>query len=129
MATTSKKANGILPNLKPKKINGVLPKLKPKTSNGFSALASRANKKTIKKPPDWLSGSMVKGKKYTAWDTYGQGTPDFGKGSGPGEPYHKTTNIVGSSKVTRPRSITKKTTYQPVGDARMDAIQRRLRGL
>jgi hypothetical protein len=43
------------------------------------------------KPKDYLSGSKKVGGKYKAWNTYNQGTPDMGKGAGPGEPYHVVT--------------------------------------
>jgi hypothetical protein len=45
-------------------------------------------------PPDYLSGSKTIGGKYTAWDTYGQGRPDFGVGEGPGTPYHQDQKTV-----------------------------------
>jgi hypothetical protein len=57
-------------------------------------------KKPIYKPSDYLRGSKTIGGKYTAWDTYGQGRPDFGKGSGPGEPYHEVQKNV---KLPKPK--------------------------
>lgn len=83
----------------------------------------------IQKPPDWLRGSMKKGGKYTAWNTFGQGKPDFGKGKGPGDPYHESPGVVGMGKAHRPPIVSNKKTYQPADDARVNAIQRRLRGL
>jgi hypothetical protein len=99
------------------------------------------------KPNDYLRGSKRVGGSYTAFDTYGQGRPDFGKGPGPGEPYHEVQKKVapmpkwagsgskspkwapgvniGSSNVnpsTQPANIGS-------GDPRIDAIRRRLRGL
>lgn len=56
-------------------------------------------------PGDYLRGSKIAGNQYTAWDTYGQGRPDFGKGAGPGEPYRevkKTNSGIGA--ITRPKS-------------------------
>jgi hypothetical protein len=41
------------------------------------------------KPGDYLKGSTTVGQNYTAWDTFGQGKPDFGKDLGPGDPYHE----------------------------------------
>lgn len=46
------------------------------------------------KPFDYLKGSKTLGQNYTAWDTYGQGKPDFGKAKGPGDPYHEITKKV-----------------------------------
>lgn len=43
------------------------------------------------KPADFIRGTQNVGDKYTAWDTYGQGKPDFGKGAGPGEPYREVS--------------------------------------
>lgn len=49
-------------------------------------------------PTDYLRGGKTKGhtvgEGYTAWNTYGQGKPDFGKGPGPGEPYHEVQKKV-----------------------------------
>lgn len=55
------------------------------------------------KPPDYLSGSKTPGKKYSAWDTYNQGKPDFGKDKGPGDPYHVVQKTV-AKPVPAPRS-------------------------
>lgn len=46
-------------------------------------------KQKVFKPSDYLKGPTIIGQNYTAWDTYGQGRPDFGKGAGPGDPYHE----------------------------------------
>lgn len=48
-------------------------------------------------PADRLRGGTTVGSNYTAWDTYGQGKPDFGKDVGPGDPYHEV-----SKKVAKP---------------------------
>lgn len=94
-----------------------------------------ANSISLKyKPTDYLSGSQVLGKKYKAWDTYGQGTPDLGKGAGPGMPYH-----VVSKTVKKPKPVPKKPTpwqqktqetfpgsNSSSAHARMDALKRRL---
>lgn len=48
------------------------------------------------KPADYLRGDKNVGKKYTAWDTYNQGTPDLGAKAGPGDPYHEKTKVIGS---------------------------------
>jgi hypothetical protein len=65
-----------------------------------------AAKKRIPKPftpSDYLMGGKRVGQKYTAWNTYGQGKPDFGKGAGPGEPYHKVTKTnLGKDIIKRP---------------------------
>jgi hypothetical protein len=54
------------------------------------ATYKRPPKKPIRyKPADFLRGSQMVGEKYTAWDSHGQGKPDFGKGAGPGEPYRE----------------------------------------
>lgn len=69
-------------------------------------------------PSDYLRGSKIIGQKYTAWNTYNQGKPDFGKGSGPGTPYHEIQKTVKQSSPSR--------TWSPVSDPRMEAIRRRL---
>ncbi len=51
-------------------------------------------KKRNPNPPNYLRGSHLEGEKYTAYSNYDQGRPDFGKGSGPGEPYHEVTRTV-----------------------------------
>jgi hypothetical protein len=85
-------------------------------------------------PLDWLSGSKTPKGKYTAWDSFGQGLPDFGKGAGPGEPYRKVTKTVPMSAPPKwaPSSPTKGS-GTPSGvqasDPRTEAIRRRLRGL
>ena len=108
------------------------PKPKPITANPF----------------DWLRGSKIVGQKYTAWDTYGQGRPDFGKQIGPGDPYHEIqkTVVKGSEKppveeLNAARGITgglrlgvrgnpnASGTVIPQTDPRTEAIRRRLRGL
>jgi hypothetical protein len=53
-----------------------------------SKAAKAATQDTKYQPVNYLSGSKKPGKEYTGWDTYGQGTPDLGKGTGPGDPYH-----------------------------------------
>lgn len=112
------------------KINGIFPTSRSSTSkqNGVTKLKSVA-KNPLKMPSDWLSGGMKNGAKYQAWDTFGQGKPDFGKGKGPGDPYHSVTRTVGKPHASRPQIPRNKTQYNPKGDARLDAIQRRLRGL
>lgn len=88
------------------------------------------------KPSDWLSGSQTPGKKYTSWSNFGQGIPDFGKDTGPGEPYHKVQKTV--PKVARQlpswasgggANGTGGTPSSQVSDPRSEAIRRRLRGL
>ena len=90
----------------------------------------------LNKPSDWLSGSNVLGKKYTAWNTYGQGKPDMGKGAGPGEPFHKVekTNVRAGrpgwipNQPSGPEVVSRSTTSTK-SDPRSEAIRRRLRGL
>lgn len=103
------------------------------------AIKKPAPKPVIKqptyKPPDYLSGSQRVGQKYKAWDTFGAGKPDFGKGAGPGIPYHVTEKTV-----TKPVTVTGQTprfgkvakigpSQEKRNDPRADAIRRRLRGL
>lgn len=45
-------------------------------------------------PQDYLKGSKAEGKSYTAADNFGQGTPDRGRGAGPGTPYHEVTKKI-----------------------------------
>ena len=94
--------------------------------------------KVRNRPFDYLRGGRYVGEKYTAWDTYGQGRPDFGKGAGPGEPYREI--IKTNSKAPRPPKQTQLS--PPVGlpqrppqggsggkfhrDARIAAIRKRL---
>lgn len=56
------------------------------------------SKKLKYAPVDYLRGGKTKGhtigENYTAWNTYGQGRPDFGKEQGPGEPYHEVQKKV-----------------------------------
>lgn len=99
--------------------------------------------KAVSKPADWMSGGTKVGDTYNAWDTYGQGKPDFGVGAGPGEPYRQV-----QKKVPRPKPAIKAQLpnykdiisgagnstlpFNPPGtrsDPRTDAIRRRLRGL
>lgn len=96
-------------------------------------------------PPDYLRGSKQIGKSYTAFDTYGQGRPDFGHGAGPGEPYHEVQKKVapvpkwGGTGSKSPRwapgiNIGQgNTSSLPIpdrnADPRIEAIRRRLRGL
>src|SRR5205809_4860255 len=98
-------------------------------------------------PNDYLRGSKNIGGTYTAFDTYGQGTPDFGHALGPGDPYHEVQKKIqpmpkwagsGSKALkwapginigsTNPAQST-----QPAAigssDPRIEAIRRRLRGL
>lgn len=56
--------------------------------------ATPPKKPQIYQPPDWLKGSTTVGGNYTAWNNYGQGTPDFGVGAGPGTPYHEVQKKV-----------------------------------
>lgn len=82
------------------------------------------------KPFDWIRGSVIPGQKYTAWNTYGQGTPDFGKGKGPGTPYHEVQKRIPKNPRRKPASVGIGTLPISTGnDPRGDAIQRRLRGL
>lgn len=90
----------------------------------------------INKPSDWLFGSNKVGSKYTAWNTYGQGKPDMGKGVGPGEPFHKIQKTVLRSggpdwKPSRPSGpeVVGRSTTSAKNDPRTEAIRRRLRGL
>lgn len=99
-------------------------------------------------PPDYLRGSKNVGGTYTAWDTYGQGTPDFGHQKGPGDPYHEVQKKVKPvPNWTKPKGI--QLPWAPGipiggnsgpwsnniprgdsgGDPRIEAIRRRLRGL
>lgn len=95
-------------------------------------------------PNDYLRGSKKIGGSYTAFNTYGQGRPDFGKGPGPGEPYHEVQKKVapipkwggtGSKGVRWAPGINigQGNTSLPVQDRnvdpRIEAIRRRLRGL
>lgn len=102
-----------------------------------------SKKSDRRKPYDYLRGSIKPGGKYTAWNTYGQGKPDFGYGKGPGEPYHEVQKRVtaGGPQMPprgRPGSPTKPivgagdASTLPWGkgrDPRIEAIRRRLRGL
>lgn len=93
----------------------------------------------IYNPTDFLRGGKKIGDKYTAWNTYGGEKPDFGKGKGPGDPYHETQRTVasyvkeqakgglgGAQKPTGPTWPGGKPTKP---DPRSEAIRRRLRGL
>lgn len=81
------------------------------------------------KPADYLSGSQTVGQKYNAWNTYGGKKPDFGKGAGPGTPYHVVQKTVKKPSI-KPTSNTpsygKVVNMGQSGDARVDAIKRRL---
>lgn len=93
------------------------------------------------KPADYLKGSTKIGQKYTAWNTYGQGKPDFGKGKGPGDPYHEVQKTVAKPGIkkdlpawaARPQGLPdwaqggSSSAAKP--DPRTEAIRRRLRGL
>lgn len=84
----------------------------------------------VYKPADWVSGGVTIGGKYNRWDTFGQGTPDMGKGAGPGDPYHVVQSIV-QKPPTKPITQPAKD-YGNAGpgiDPRTEAIRRRLRGL
>jgi hypothetical protein len=93
-------------------------------------------------PGDYLSGSTTIGGKYNAYDTYGQGAPDFGEGAGPGTPYHVVQKTV-SRPVKRPAkprglpsappianppraTLPARTIGAPKTDPRIEAIRRRL---
>lgn len=78
-------------------------------------------------PPDYLRGSKTVGKKYTAYNTYGQGRPDFGKDLGPGEPYHEVQKTV--QKPIPQSRLPKWGTINSLHDARLSAIRRRLQGM
>lgn len=87
------------------------------------------------RPADYLRGSTQIGKKYTAYDTYGQGRPDFGAGAGPGEPYHEVQKIV-RKPAKPPKWVPPQASPLPSHipnlpgtvkrDPRIDAIRRRL---
>lgn len=106
--------------------------------------AQKAAKVLTEKPADYLSGGTSVGDTYNAWDTYKQGKPDFGKGAGPGEPYHQVQKKIAPTRKKPPGNNPPKLgtivsgvgnstpTYGPPGtksDPRTDAIRRRLRGL
>lgn len=63
--------------------------------------------KTSQLPTDYVKGSKVVGEKYNAFNTYGQGTPDFGASKGPGDPYHvvQKTMRANTAKPTPWRSV------------------------
>lgn len=102
------------------------PKFKPKP---------RTKPKTFS-PSDFLRGSKNVGQKYTAWDTYGQGKPNFGKGVGPGSPYREVvkantgSNATSGGGWTPPRSpgqtYNRPRSGRLTGDPRTSAIRRRL---
>lgn len=73
-----------------------------------------ASKPKTYKPGDWLKGSTTIGKQYTAWDTYGQGKPDFGAAQGPGDPYHEVQKTV-RRPVKPPKWVPPKTLPQAPG--------------
>lgn len=86
-------------------------------------------------PDDYLRGSKFVGEKYTAWDTYGQGRPDFGKGAGPGEPYREVQKVMKpinkpNTPPTKPSPINRPNKPQwgsrRLNDARARAIRKRL---
>jgi hypothetical protein len=102
---------------------------------------------TNSKPANYLRGSKTIGQKYTAYDNYGQAKPDFGKGNGPGTPYHEVQKIVqkavpGAGKPVTPgppssgiklpkwagRGLPTKPSGTLAKDARVAAIRNRLRG-
>lgn len=91
---------------------------------------------SARKPYDWLKGGTKVGAKYSAYSNYGQGAPNLGKGKGPGDPYHVVTKKVkkGSMVPSWAKDAMAPTNgvapkWEPTGDARTDAIRRRLRGL
>lgn len=70
-------------------------------------MAAKRIAKQVKTPPsykptDYLRGSQAVGQKYTAWDNFNQGRPDFGKGAGPGTPYHEVTKKVPNTPLQWP---------------------------
>lgn len=88
-------------------------------------------------PSDYLRGSKHVGEKYTAWDTYNQGRPDFGKKGGPGTPYHEVQHTNLKSKTPPwalpgkviPKPPAQRTSHLPQWkptDARVSAIRKRL---
>lgn len=77
------------------------------------------SKSPIYKPPDYLSGGQRIGEKYKAWSTFGSKKPDFGKGAGPGIPYHVVNKTV--AKPVKPGNTKPLQT-----DPRSEAIKRRL---
>jgi hypothetical protein len=92
-------------------------------------------------PADYLKGSRKVGGAYTAWDTYGQGRPDFGVGAGPGTPYHEVQKKVkapapwgsmGHSQTPLPKwaggmqSLPTNNTAIGGSDPRITAIRKRL---
>lgn len=80
-------------------------------------------------PPNYLSGSKTPGGKYSAWDTYGQGKPDFGKDKGPGDPYHVVQKTIAKTPTKQPKwgsIVAKNSAIKATTDARMNAIRRRL---
>lgn len=108
----------------------------------------KAKKVWAQKPADYLSGGTAVGDTYNAWDTYKQGKPDFGKGAGPGEPYHQVQKKISPNRKKPPANNppnlgtivpgagNSTLPYGPPGtripstsDPRTDAIRRRLRGL
>lgn len=106
--------------------------------------------KRVTRPADYLRGGKTGGRTigetYTAFDTYGQGKPDFGHGAGPGDPYHEVQRKVqapvpghenhsppwapGSGNATIPR---KPLPWNSPGgsssNAWLDAVRRRLQGV
>ncbi|GHF92149.1 hypothetical protein GCM10018783_73740 [Streptomyces griseosporeus] len=85
-------------------------------------------KNMLYKPPDWLRGPQILGQNYTAWQTFNNARPDFGKELGPGEPYREATKKVSkfSLPVTKPNGTAQ---WKPPADPRTEAIRRRLRGM
>lgn len=89
----------------------------------------------IYQPPDWLKGSTTVGKQYTAYNTYGQGSPDKGVGLGPGEPYHEVQKKVPTAPKTPawgtlpPAQMVGQPSQVSGTDPRIEAIRRRLRGI
>ena len=101
------------------------------------AIKSNAKKKPkYHKPADFLRGSTTVGKTYTGYSNYSQGKPDFGKGAGPGTPYHEVQRLntgrdwapVGGSGSpgTRAGSYSRPGYGRVTGDPRTLAIRRRL---
>lgn len=98
--------------------------------------AALAKKTKVFKPNDYIKGGTKVGTDYTAYANYNQGKPDFGKGYGPGTPYHEVTrrntgrNYAGS--LPKPPAHQGSATYHrpsygaATGDSRASAIRRRL---
>lgn len=83
-------------------------------------------KPTTYKPPNWLRGSTTVGGTYTGWNDYGQGTPDFGKGAGPGTPYHEVQSRVKAPTPVLGNGNRNIGMALSPSNAKIDAIRRRL---